>query len=91
MSRYLVDQIERNDSIELEREADALPVVAARHELPQYLDVVVLGFEEAFVEGLLERHHCSRDRTRNATAQAPLHLHYRPPAGGTIKTGRSEW
>jgi hypothetical protein len=50
--------------LHVEREADGLPVVAARHELGQDLDVVAPGAEEAFVEGLLERHHHRRDRAR---------------------------
>jgi hypothetical protein len=47
-------------------------VVAARHELAQDLDVVVLGVEEAFVERLLERHHHGRDRARNPASHARL-------------------
>jgi hypothetical protein len=56
----------------MEREADGSPAVAARYELAQDLDVVVLGVEEAFVEGLLERHHHRRGRARNPPSQARL-------------------
>jgi hypothetical protein len=48
------------------------PVLAAHHELAQDLDVVVLGVEQAFVEGLLERHHHRCDRARNRPSQARL-------------------
>jgi hypothetical protein len=58
--------------LHVEREADGLPVVAARHELAQDLDVVVLGVEKAFVERLLERHHYRRDRARDPPSQARL-------------------
>src|SRR5207248_8688688 len=58
--------------LHVEREADGSPVVAARHELAQDLDVVVLGVEEAFVERLLERHHHRRDRARDPASQARL-------------------
>ena len=40
--------------LHMEHEADGSPVVAARHELAQDLDIVVLGVEQAFVERLLE-------------------------------------
>ena len=58
--------------LHVEYEAHGLPVLAARHELAQDLDVVVLGVEEALVERLLERHHHRRDRARNSRSQARL-------------------
>jgi hypothetical protein len=56
----------------VEHEADGPPVIAARHELPQDLDVVVPGVEQAFVERLLERHHHCRDRAGNPASHAGL-------------------
>jgi hypothetical protein len=47
-------------------------LVAARHELVQDLDIVVLGVEEVLVERLLERHHHGRDRARTPPSQARL-------------------
>jgi hypothetical protein len=58
--------------LHVEREADRSPVIAARYELAEDLDVVVPGVEEAFVERLLERHHHCRDRAGNAASQAGL-------------------
>jgi hypothetical protein len=40
--------------------------------LPRISNVVVLGVEQAFVEGLLERHHYRCDRARNRPSQARL-------------------
>jgi hypothetical protein len=61
----------------VEHEADGSPVVAARHELAQDLDVVVPGVEQAFVEALLERHHHGCDRAGNRPSHARL-LHRMP-------------
>jgi hypothetical protein len=69
--------------LHVEREADGLPVVAARHKLAQDLDVVVLGVEEAFVEWLLERHHPPprrRPQPSLASSSAALVKHVRVSA-----------
>jgi hypothetical protein len=85
-----VRDAENRAIVHMEREADGLPVVAPRDELAQDLDVVVPGVKEALVEGLLERHHHRRDRTRSAPSQAPLQHWTLQRAGRKMSIPRPE-
>src|SRR5262245_60150667 len=73
----------------MEREADGPPVLAARHELAQDFDVVVLGVEEAFVEWLLERHHHRSGRARKPSSHARLQ-HWSSMSGRLCLIGPKE-
>lgn len=77
--------------LDVERETDGSPVVAAGYELAQDLDVIVLRVEEALVERLLERHHHRRNRASDPPSQGLVEVAWRNPGHfklRPVRTGR---